>query len=109
MRLITTILTKVSQAYVPTSRSLLYVHNPYFSCKTSVHFSDACLILTNIAYTSKCPVLAAKEGTLISPPTAFAALRIFALYGLKKRVFAMIFCFGILSSCTQIVRLFRQR
>lgn len=54
------------------------------ACKTSVHFSNACLILTNIAYTT------------------FAALRIFALYGLKKRVFAMIFCFGILSSCTQI-------
>lgn len=30
MRLITTILTKVSQAYVPTSRSLLYVLNPCF-------------------------------------------------------------------------------
>lgn len=53
-------------------------------CSVSVRVVDACLILVNIAY------------------AIFAALRMFALYGLSKPVFTVVLFLGLLNPCAQI-------
>lgn len=76
----------------------------FYSCSAAIRFLDVCLILTTLTYTSEAFYLLAVQTITVRLPTiVFAALRMYALYGLSKPVFSIVLVIGLISPGTQIV------
>lgn len=58
----------------------------------------------NIAYTSELITCDYVTNQHLTERLVFAALRMFALYGLNKQIFTLVLCVGLLGPLAQIVR-----